>query len=257
MKRTALFFTIDGVVRRVRADVQQRYLESHGMAPPVPTAKGEQELIEPVVQYMVRHCQQTQAVPIGLDMAPYLGSGQISEEQYVEVRDELTGFLQEMGLPKPTWYLCPHQPDPVPVREPLTGRVERFEFQPTCACRFPQPTLIHRACVEKNVRTHFYEDKLRIAPPSLMIGNTQEEREAAIMKCGLDFVWVEGIIDGSIYWKEQMDHAHLKVAHEMKEFMKQQGGPKVESAKVDQLVDAMLPGSVNPAKRVDKDETDH
>jgi hypothetical protein len=255
MKRAALFFTIDQVVRRVRPEVTARYMESHGMAPPVPTAKGEQELLEPVVQYMVRHCQQTRAVPVGLDMAPYLGSGQLSEEQYVEVRDELSGFLQEMGLPKPVWYLCPHQPDPVPVKDPVTGRVERVEFRATCRCRFPQPELIHRACVEQNVRTQFHDDKLRIVPPSVMIGNGPDEREAAVMKCGLDFIWVEAILDGSIYWKEQMDHTHLKLAREMQEFTKQQNH-KVDEKKVAQLVDAMLPPSVNPDKRVDSTATE-
>jgi histidinol phosphatase-like enzyme len=246
MKRPGLFFTLDGVVRKMRPEVTQRYVETYSMAPPVPTAKEEQEIIEPVVNYMVRHCEQTKAIPIGIDMAPYLQSGQISEEQYLAVRDELTGILQEMGLPKPVWYLCPHQPTPVPIHNPVTGQLERHEFQATCPCRFPQPELIHRACVEQNIFTQIYQDKLRIAPPSVMIGNSQDEREAAIMKCGLNFIWVEGILDGSIYWNEQTTHEHLKMAREMQKFAKEQGHHKVDAKHVEKLVDGMLPSSMKP-----------
>jgi hypothetical protein len=225
-KRPAIVFTIDGVVRRLKKEVGQAYAEKHGMAPPVPTKVGEQELIMPVVDFIREQCLARGATPIAIDMAPYIEMGQMDMAGYMKVQQELLTMLRKCEVPDPQFYFCHHAPQERIAGLDAKGRAV-FEYDPVCKCRFPNANLIHQALYEQNVPVHVWEStgKMRVLPPSLFIFHPQrpEERYAALGGCGFDLVNLIAILDGSFGLKDKVDHAHLKLAREMQDNMRQNG----------------------------------
>lgn len=243
--RPAVFFSVDNVVRRVKPSASMLHVERHGMAPPVPVEVGEQELIVPVVEYIKKMCEERRAVPIALDMAPYIESKQLSQDQYFAVLAEFKQMMFEFGLTEMKYYVCPHAPEEIPICDPGTGKVVRHEFKPACRCRFPNNELIQRACAENGI--HADTDKFgafRVFPPSEFIGDDQEQREVSVMRSHMNFTWVQAILDGSIYWAGMVDNQIRKEASAVQQEAKKLGNRIGTKLSVMDTTNAMLPKDV-------------
>lgn len=262
LTQPAVFFELDNVVRRFKSGVAATYAERFGMVPPAPVDLGEQEVIPEVARFIARHCMATGAKPIGLDMAPYLGhklpdgNPVVPIEAYKQILKELKALLDEYGVRDTKFLYCPHPAREVP-HFGLDGKKHDSELVPTCACRFPNRQLLYKACKTHDI-THWDPERrltdaseFGILKPSIMIGNSPESREAAIVGSALEYFWVEGIINGSALLAEQVTNAHLKAAHELRE-----AAPRIRQAvERDKIVEgvpnvgAYLPEALNiPSK---------
>lgn len=244
-RRSAVFFSVDRTVRRVKAEVLRNYIDLNGEAPPVPVKVGDQELILPVVEHIKKLCDEMHAIPVAIDMAPYIESKEISEHQYLAVLSEFKGLMAEHGLDNMKYYMCPH----MPKADADLIAPTRFDYKPDCVCRFPNNNLIRKACTDLNIKASTDEyGAFRVWPPSLFIGNSKDdlggayhdEREAAAMRSQMNFIQVGAILDGSINWGDLIGHEHLKAARAIQQEVKKLGrhvGTKID---ITAAADAML-----------------
>ena len=216
----AIFFTLDGVVRQIKPEVAKDYLSEFGQIPPAPVHVGEQELVVKVVDFIREKMEETGAIPIALDMAPYVEGGVMPIENYKNILAETLVLLREAGLTGVKAYYCPHTPDFIEEFDPATG-LRAVKPVPKCKCRFPNDGLIRKAA--QNLGISVFNDKgaYRVLPPSFMIGNDQDARAASIEGASMNFTWVEGVINGSVEYRSMTTHAHLKAAAMIKEHQRE------------------------------------
>lgn len=222
ISQPAVFFTLDGVVRRIRPEVARDYMQEYGEVPPAPVHVGEQELILKVVDYIKAKCDETGAIPIALDMAPYVEGGVMPIDNYKNVLAETVVMLREAGLLGVKAMFCPHTPELVETWDE-TGTIKAVQAKPKCGCRFPNDGLIRKAAQVHgiSVLNDIAKGAYRVLPPSFMIGNDGEARAASIERSSMSFTWVEGILNGSILYRDMTTHAHLKAAAVIREHQKQ------------------------------------
>lgn len=249
-KKVGVFFSVDNVVRRVKRSALERYMEMTGALPAVPVLPGDQELILPVIAHIKSLCDDLRAVPIAIDMAPYIEHKQLSLGQYASVLAEFKTMLAEHGLPETKIYTCPHMPEEIIIADPENPSARRVEFKSRCECRFPGNKLIMKACAKHNIRANIdNHGNFRVWPPSVYIGSTKgdpkgaynDEREAIIIRSSMSFIQAGAIIDGSINWQSQIDHAILKEANEIKQAAKRLGSNIGSRVDLSNAASSMLP----------------
>lgn len=240
-KKTAIFFELDGVVRRLKREVADEIFKKTGSIPPAPFGLGMQELIWPVVNHIRAMCEVYGAVPVGLDMAPYVeeaadirsrgGDPAFDIDSYKAIIAETKQLLMMAGLKEPRILACPHRGKETQSFH-VSGKKGQSTFEPRCQCRFPSIGLIYQACkelglghedpAERGVFDVFSTNSAE-GEPSLLIYRTPEARECALMKCGMSVINVDSILDGSIYLSKLITGDHLKVAQLIRDFNKQHG----------------------------------
>lgn len=217
----AVFFELDGVVRRLKAETVAAYRARYQEVPPAPVDLGEQEVVAEVAAFIAKRCLETAAVPIALDMAPYLshvldGKPILPIEAYKQIWAELRMLLADHGVRDAKLLYCHHAGKEVPHFDEK-GVIVRRDFLPQCNCRFPLNGLIVQACQVHKISHYHDEGALQVFAPSCMIGNSTEAREVSIIGSSMEFFWVEGILNGAAFLGEQTTHEHLKVAALLKE----------------------------------------
>lgn len=220
LKKSVVFFELDGVIRRIRPDRAKAYIDQYQELPPAPLQVGDQELIERVARWIADYCEQHNCIAIGLDQAPYLAHG-FSEETYGEIIRELMRMLLEFGVPVKDILWCEHPLLEETVYDEHGNSAVSKTAQ--CQCRFPNEGLI-KAAVQKHDVTVFNDrGEYRLFHPSIFVLNSNEARTAAIEKCGLNVQWVEAILTGRAGLLNKAEHAHLKAAALIKQHQKQGG----------------------------------
>jgi histidinol phosphatase-like enzyme len=203
---SAVFFTLDNVVRRIKPERQAFYKETTGSVPPTPCKPGDQEIIESVVKWIVARCAATNSIAIGLDMAPYIGQGHASIDGYQVITDELILMLKKCGMPLVEVFTCPHVAKEEPVYD-QSGRIVHTDFLPLCECRFPERKLVEMACAIHKVRVFKDVNKFRVLGESILVGVDEDARQCSIFKCGMDWQHAEAIKNGSVEYKNLITHS--------------------------------------------------
>ena len=218
IKKSAVFFELDGVIRRIKESKALTYIDEYRELPPAPLKPGEQELIEPVAAYIKDYCAQSGAVAIGVDQAPYLAAG-FNEDDYGAIIRELFGMLREYGVPVVDFVFCDHAGKEIEemVPDPTMGVRLVKKIVPDCICKFPNAGLFKGAAERHGITVFNDKGQYRFFSPSLLIHRSQEARDAAIEQVGLNCRHVESILNGSHRYKDMVEHVHLKTAALIKE----------------------------------------
>lgn len=221
---SACFFELDGVVRRLKRSVALHHIDEHYELPPNPMATGQQELIEPVVEWIKSYCVEHGAIPIGVDQAPYLSHG-FDIDRYEAINAELIGLLREAGLPVKEIAYCPHAGEEETVFDLTpTGRaISAVRFTPTCGCKFPNPDLFKAMATKYNVPVLNIHGQYQFLNASCLVYVTPEARQAAIEQCGLDGWHVNNIRSGKGKLPGLVRHEHLKAAALIRDHQRKHG----------------------------------
>jgi len=277
-KKTAVFFELDGVVRRLKADVAREIHAKTGLIPPAPFGTGMQELIWPVVNHIRALCETYGSTPVGIDMAPYISDGAALKSQgldpgfdiddYKIVVAETKQLLMLAGLPEPKILSCPHRAKETKTFT-VSGKQGQSSFEPQCHCRLPNNALILQACVQLGLG-HAYKDGILDVhstdpgnlEPSIFITKTDDARRCAIDKCGMSTLRMEAIMDGTVYIREHVTSDHLKLVEKIKEFNRAKGltgdistGTREISAAVFNDFPTLPPGLARPTVSLRNDRT--
>jgi len=222
--KSALFFELDGAVRKIKPERVESYLAQYNEIPPAPAALGDQTLIEPVVAFIKDYCSREAVIPIGIDQAPYVGPV-VDRESYLTILEELHGMLAEAGVPMPefrkAFFVCTHAPD---IQKHVAPDGKLVELAtPRCSCRFPGADIFKRAAERHHINYLEKWGRWRFFEPSLCLVATKAARDAAIHGCGLNVQWVEGVLDGSYQWPTLIENEHRTAAARLADFARQSG----------------------------------
>lgn len=214
----AIIFELDNVVRRIKPNLQHRYLRERGQIPPAPI-KGEQELILPVCNYIKRYIDANNVLAIAVDQAPYIAQGVMDDDDYHATLDETKKMLREFGIQLADVGVCKHAPKINPVYDGKGNEVDVMT-EPQCACRFPNPGLID-AFVGIHKLDHIKQGQhIQLRRPSYGIGVTQGFRDAMVMHMNCSYDDVRYILSGKVDLPSMITHAHLNVAAAIKDHQK-------------------------------------
>lgn len=217
--KSAIFFELDNVVRRIKPGLQQRYLRERGMIPPAPI-KGEQELVIPVCQHIKKYIDANNVLAIAVDQAPYISQGVMDDDEYHATLDETKKMLADFGIHLADVGVCKHAPKVMPVYDDKGNEVDVLT-EPQCHCRFPNPGLLD-AFTEIHKLNHIKQGKyIQLRRPSYGIGATQEFRDAMVLHMNCSYDDARYILSGRAELPSLITHAHLNVAAAIKDHQKQ------------------------------------